>query len=96
MSDLEQSDLENISDDEVSLGSQEDTQPTFTTKKIPQTLKVKNFDEEGNNSSADSVQSIDSGELGGGGRKTRRKISKKSRPPSSTKTFSLSTPAKMA
>ena len=36
MSDLEQSDLENISDDEVSTTSQEDAQPTFSRKKNPE------------------------------------------------------------
>ena len=69
MSDLEQSDLENISDDEVSIASQEDTQPTFTTKKIPQTLKVKNFDEEGNviGDDFDDEEELDQGEGEGEG-----------------------------
>jgi len=46
MSDLEQSDLENISDDEVSIGSQEDTPPTFSKKKIIDSIEVKNFDDD--------------------------------------------------
>ena len=45
MSDLEQSDLENISDDEVSTTSQEDTQPTFSRKTNPESIKVKELDE---------------------------------------------------
>ena len=45
MSDLEQSDLENISDDEVSTTSQEDIQPTFSRKKNPESIKVKELEE---------------------------------------------------
>ena len=46
MSDLEQSDLENISDDEVSTTSQEDTeQPTFSRKTNPESIKVKEIEE---------------------------------------------------
>ncbi len=46
MSDLEQSDLENISDDELSTTSQEDTeQPTFSRKKNPESIEVKDLEE---------------------------------------------------
>jgi len=46
MSDLEQSDLENISDDDVSIVSQEDTLPTFSKKKIIDSTVLKNFNDE--------------------------------------------------
>ena len=48
MSDLEQSDLENISDDDVSIVSQEDNQPTFSKKTIKDSIELKKKDDEEN------------------------------------------------
>lgn len=48
MSDLEQSDLENNSDDDVSVVSQEDTKPTSSKKTKNTKDDLKDFDDEGN------------------------------------------------